>query len=68
MASDRRICAARIARAKRSNPDADLTMLYQDLKTAQVAEVIERVVSSAPIPSPEQLARLRALLRPEKHD
>jgi hypothetical protein len=36
----------------------------RELKTITLEEQIRRVVETAPLPTPAQLARLRALLRP----
>lgn len=55
---------ARIAGRKRQNPDADVTEEQRELKTLTLEEHIRRVVETAPLPTPDQMARLRALLRP----
>lgn len=55
---------ARIAGRKRQNPDADVTSDQRELKTLTLEEHIRQVVDNAPAPTPDQIARLRALLRP----
>lgn len=55
---------ARIAGMRRQNPDANVAELQCELKTAVLANRIRQFVESAPVPTPEQLARLRALLVP----
>lgn len=55
---------ARIAGRKRQNPDADVTECQRALKALTLEEHIRRVVETAPLPTPEQIARLRDLLRP----
>lgn len=55
---------ARIAGRKRQNADADVADDQRELKTLTLEEHIRRVVENAPLPTPEQIARLRALLRP----
>ncbi|MBG0853813.1 hypothetical protein I2W78_18650 [Streptomyces spinoverrucosus] len=55
---------ARIAGRKRQNPNADVADDQRELKTLSLEEHIRRVVENAPAPTPEQIARLRALLPP----
>lgn len=55
---------ARIAGRRRQTPDADVTEEQRELKTVTLEEHIRRVVETAPIPTPEQIARLRDLLPP----
>jgi hypothetical protein len=55
---------ARIAGKKSHNPDADVTEERRELKALTLEEHIQRVISTAPVPTPEQLSRLRALLPP----
>lgn len=55
---------ARIAGRKSQNPDADVTEEQRELRTLTLEEHIRRVVENAPTPTPEQIARLRALLPP----
>lgn len=51
-----------IMRVKKSNPDADVTHLKTELKTATLEKRIAEYVSQAPVPTPEQCERLAALL------
>ncbi|WP_406306236.1 hypothetical protein OHA61_33945 [Streptomyces sp. NBC_00885] len=60
--SERLSIAGRIAITKRNDPDADLTELQRELKTVRLADHIRAAVETAPLPTPEQLERLRALL------
>lgn len=53
---------ARIAGKKRQNPDADVSEDQRELKTRTLEAYIQRLISTAPVPTPEQIARLRALL------
>ncbi|MBU3870255.1 hypothetical protein KN815_41300 [Streptomyces sp. 4503] len=55
---------ARIAGKKRQNPDADVTDDQRELKMTTLEDYVQRVIASAPLPTPEQIARLRALLPP----
>lgn len=55
---------ARIGGRKRQNPDADVTDDQRKLKVVRLEEHIHDVLSNAPMPTPDQIARLRALLRP----
>lgn len=57
---------ARIGGRKRQNPNADVTDDQRELKTIRLEEHIHDVLSTAPMPTPDQIARLRALLRPSK--
>ncbi|HET8536116.1 MAG TPA: hypothetical protein VFL73_02950 [Solirubrobacteraceae bacterium] len=54
---------ARYALAHRYRPNEDHTALKRELKAAQLAEHIERVVNEAPPLTPEQRDRLAVLLR-----
>jgi hypothetical protein len=54
----------RIGGKRRQDPHADITEEQRELKTLTLEEHIRRVVENAPLPTPEQIARLRALLRP----
>lgn len=55
---------ATLAAIARHHPDADLTELRTELRTATAAEYIRKLVDEAPPLSEEQRARLAALLRP----
>lgn len=55
---------ASIAGKKRHHPDADVTEEQRALKALTLEEYVQRVISTAPVPTPEQLDRLRALLPP----
>ncbi|MFD9584496.1 hypothetical protein ACFWBM_07395 [Streptomyces sp. NPDC059980] len=57
---------ARIGGITAANPDADVTGDLRDMRVARLEEQIDRIVSAAPPPTPEQLERLRALLAPPK--
>jgi hypothetical protein len=48
---------------RRNNTEA-AERTRRELKTTVLEEHIRRVVESAPVPTPEQMERLRALLRP----
>jgi hypothetical protein len=63
-ARERLSLAGRIARAKRSDPQADVTELRRELKTAELAEDIERLVNTWPPLTNEQRVRLALLLCP----
>jgi hypothetical protein len=52
----------KIMRAKRRNPDADVSDLRRELKTLTLEERIKAYVATAPLPTPEQRDRLAALL------
>jgi hypothetical protein len=54
----------RIGGKRRQDPHADITEEQRELKTLTLEDHIRRVVDSAPTPTPEQIARLRALLPP----
>lgn len=54
---------ARIANAKRRNPNADTTDLERELKAARAEEYIRALVETFPPLTGEQKARLAALLR-----
>ncbi|MFE0133798.1 hypothetical protein ACFWY6_19860 [Streptomyces sp. NPDC059037] len=56
---------AKIAATRRHHPDADTVELDRELKALTTAEYIDRVVSGWPPLTSGQIARLRALLRPE---
>ncbi|WP_156184864.1 hypothetical protein [Allosalinactinospora lopnorensis] len=58
----RRSLAARKAITTRHHPDADTSDLDREIKVAGLAERIREVVNSAPALTPEDAARLRALL------
>ncbi|MFF7651479.1 hypothetical protein ACFZCY_16720 [Streptomyces sp. NPDC007983] len=53
---------ARIAGKKRHNPDADVVDDQRELKTRTLEAHIQRLISTAPVPTPEQIERLRTLL------
>ena len=54
---------AKIAATKRRDPGADVTNLQVQLKAERLADHVRRVVDSAPPLTPEQRARIAALLR-----
>lgn len=53
-----------IARAKRANPDADVTELRRQLRAERLEEYVKRTVDTAPPLTDEQRERVAALLRP----
>ena len=57
---------SRIANTLRSNPDADVAELRQQLKAERLEEYVRRVVSEAPALSAEQRDRIALLLRGAK--
>lgn len=61
--TEQRKVITEIARAKRRNPDADVTDLTRTLKTLTLEQRIREYVSAAPLPTPEQRDRLMSLLR-----
>lgn len=54
---------ARIANAKRRDPNADTSDLQRELKAARAEEYIRRLVETFPPLTGEQKARLAALFR-----
>jgi hypothetical protein len=64
MATESRSISARISAEHRWHPEADHAELYRDRAVQRIAESIQELVASAPAPSPEQIDRLRNLLRP----
>jgi len=53
---------ARIARTIRTNPDADVSALRQQLKVERLAEHVRQIVATAPPLTHEQRQRVAALL------
>ena len=64
MSPERRHIRAKIAGTALRRPNADLTELRREYKTATLAQYIEELVNSAPPLNNEQRARLAALLAP----
>lgn len=60
--SSRKLQATLAARS-RFHPEDDHTELRRDLKAANLAEYVRRVVSEAPPLTPEQANRIAVLLR-----
>ena len=58
---------AKIAHAKRANPDADVTDLRQQLKAERLELYIKNTVDAAPPLTSEQRDRLALLLRGGDH-
>lgn len=54
---------ARIASAKRQDPNADVAELQRQLKAERLADHIKRVVDSAPPLTQEQRCHIASLLR-----
>jgi hypothetical protein len=59
---DWRKTRSRIARTSRLDPGADLSDLRQQLKAERLAEHVAAAVASAPPLTPDQRARIAALL------
>ncbi|MFE0132055.1 hypothetical protein ACFWY6_10830 [Streptomyces sp. NPDC059037] len=61
---------ARLAAHERWHPDDPETAddVRRELKTTLAEEYIRRIVETAPVPTSEQLDRLRALLPPVSED
>ena len=55
---------ARLAAHHRHHPDTDDSTLRRDLRAAQLADHLRRVVNAAPALTADQVERLRALLPP----
>ncbi|MEV4081660.1 hypothetical protein AB0J43_15430 [Nonomuraea fuscirosea] len=59
--------AAKIARTKRHNPDADTTELRRELHTAKIAKFVRETAAKFPPLNDDQRATIAALLRGGQH-
>jgi hypothetical protein len=59
-----RAIVCKIAATERHHPNTDTSDLRRDLRAAQLAEHIRKVVDAAPPLTQDQRVRLTALLRP----
>jgi hypothetical protein len=58
-----RVLSSKIAAIERHHPDTDTGELRRDMRAAQLAEYISRVVAEAPPLTEDQRNRIAALLR-----